>query len=218
MKGKELLLTRESIANEGIEIKVSQSDVIDALVEEQISVITSQVEAVQLSAKAILDSVKAELQASIDVAVGVAPISKHLSIVDTDYTRTYSGKRKEVELLTISDGETRAGTTLYRRRGKCDLLVQGDVRLVIKYEGTLDGISVVGKHETTFTHKSSKKLIKAIEEHNQRVEALAEILPEKGINEREIAKKIKNQFTKEILKTSSPEFKQKMLDGFGITL
>lgn len=218
MKGKELLLTRESIANEGIEIKVSQSDVIDALVEEQINAITSQVEEIKLSTRAIFADIKAELQVCIDDAVAKAPVSKHLTIIETDHTRIYSEDRKETQLLSIDDREVRGGTTIYRKVNNYDVVLQGQAKLIVKYQGIIDGINVVGRFDTTFTFKYSKKLVKAIQEHNKRVDAFAEILPEKGINEKDIARKIKNQFTKEILKTSSPEFKQKMLDGFGINL
>lgn len=218
MKGKELLLTKESIANEGIEIKVSQSDVIDALVEEQINAITSQVEEIKLSTKAILEDIAAELQKFIDSAVAKAPVSKHLSIIDTDYTKRYVPNKKHIKLLSITDSELRGNTITYRKRTHCEIELEGESQLLIKYEGVIDGIHVMGRFETMFTFKYSKKLIKAIEEHNKKVNALAEILPEKGINEKEIARRIKNQFTKEILKTSSPEFKQKMLDGFGISL
>jgi site-specific recombinase XerC len=38
------------------------------------------------------------------------------------------------------------------------------------------------------------------------------------ISEREIARKIKNQFTKEILKTSSPDFRKKIKEGFSVAL
>jgi hypothetical protein len=218
MKGKELLLTKESIANEGIEIKVSQSDVIDALVEEQINAITSQVEEIKLSTKAILENIKAELQVCVDDAVAKAPVSKHLNIIETDHNRIYSEDKKETQLSSIDDREVRGGTIIYRKVTNHHVVLQGQAKLIVKYQGIIDGINVLGRFDTPFTFKYSKKLIKAIQEHNKRVDAFAEILPEKGINEKDIARKIKNQFTKEILKTSSPEFKQKMLDGFGINL
>lgn len=217
-KTAELSLTKESIANEGIDIKLTQSDVIDALVEEQISSIVSQVETLRLSTKALAESVTQEFKVCVDAALVKAPLSKTLTIVEHDYSRGHRDRDNTITLTDVSDLEVRGGSTIYRKTNHCHVVLQGESRLSVRYEGIVDGINVVGRFETMFPFKYSKKLVKAIEEHNKRVDALVEILPEKGINEKDIARKIKNQFTKEILKTSSPEFRQKMQEGFGIIL
>lgn len=217
-KTAELSLTKESIANEGIDIKLTQSDVIDALVEEQINSIVSQVETLRLSTKALAESVKKEFQVCMDAAVTKAPVSKTLTIVEKDYTRGHRDKDNQIVLTDISDLEVRGGSTIYRKTNTCYVVLQGEAKLSIKYEGVVDDINVTGRFETMFPFKYSKKLVKAIEEHNKRVDEFMAIMPEKGINEKEIARKIKNQFTKEILKTSSPEFRKKIQDGFGFIL
>jgi hypothetical protein len=57
-----------------------------------------------------------------------------------------------------------------------------------------------------------------LESHNEKVKDFIKMVPEKGFNEKEIAKRIKNQFTKEILKTSSSDFRKKLKEGFAIDL
>ena len=68
-----------------------------------------------------------------------------------------------------------------------------------------------------YSFKYPASLIKEIKEHNEVVEKFCQEFPD-PISPAKISKAIKNKFTKEILKSSSPDFKKKLKAGFGITL
>lgn len=210
-----LTLTKESIANEGIEIKVTQSDVIDALVEEQLTSITSIAETIKQTTKDLSLAVKQEFEDFLDKLVEKTPLPKGL-VVDSRRSSYDTYKTEYIcDIYEYSD----KSVIRYENRQKRSYAINAKGTLCITYTGEISGIKVTGTCEPIpFKFNHSKKLLDMIKKHNEKVKEFIDMVPAKGINEKEIARKIKNQFTKEILKSSSPEFRAKLKEGFGLTL
>lgn len=215
MKKAELQLTKESIINEGIDIKLNQADVIDMLVEEQIDQITSIPQKIKETKDDILKIMKNEWDAYLEKVAKKIPVPKGLTVV-TWYTST--SKNVSDAMDSLREYVDNKGTVTYsKNHNSFHSAIEGTLR--VKYEGEISGIKVTGESEPiAFKFKHSKKLMEYVAAHNAKLEEFLKIVPEKGINEKEIAKRIKNQFTKEILKTSSPEFRKKLKEGFSIDL
>lgn len=214
---KELALTKESIANEGIEIKVTQSDVIDALVEEQINGITNIYDTLVENYKNIIELIEKEWSDFKDKLVAKQKTPKGLTFVVAKTNGSSSSYFRLCDVKEYNDSRS-AGTLKYFSNTKT-ISLNEEGNLYIVYEGQISGIRVEGESgPIPYKFSHSKKLVYLMEQHNARVKQFLDMIPAKGINEKEIARKIKNQFTKEILKSSSADFKAKLKEGFGLTL
>lgn len=218
----ELQLTKESIANEGIEIKLTQADVIDALVDEQMEIINNRFNSIEKEYKDILQFFKDERQKI--VMKHFEEVKKKLPkylIVDEnpDFCfKAIESNGKELKMLTILKHSTTGKTISFSVRDygtiNTNILLQANFDVKIKCSD-FDIHPTRGSFK--FVHRDSPATIKRIKEHNLKVEQFLKDFPEE-INPSKISKDIKNRFTKEILKTSSPDFKKKLKAGFGITL
>lgn len=217
----ELQLTKESIANEGIEIKLTQADVIDALVDEQMEIINNRYNSIQKEYEDIMKFFKDERKKlSIKHFEEVRKKLPKYVIVDEDpsfhFTRIQS-KGKDLPILHISKYTNNRSISFAQREHNSTntyVVTKATFKVTIKSpDFPLDSTTC----SFTFVQKDSPAIIKRIKEHNLRVEQFINDFPEE-INPSKISKDIKNKFTKEILKTSSPDFKKKLKAGFGITL
>jgi len=215
MKKAELQLTKEAIANEGIDIKLTQADVIDMLVDEQVSSIRDIYESLRETSLKLAEATRKEYDDFIEALVAKQAVPKGLTVIGK---RTNYNSGSTVNLYTLSEYTDGRGNISYSINSKAIAeTCKGD--FIIKYEGIVSGIVMEGMSEPIpFTFKHSKKLISLIKETQEKSEEFLKLIPVKGINEKDIAKKIKNQFTKEILKTSSPDFRKKLKEGFAIDL
>ena len=217
MKKAELQLTKESIANEGIEIKLSQADVIDMLVEEQIGKIKNIFETLSETSIALGKEIEREYQEHIEAVIAKQPVPKGLKVVARN-VGSFSSIGKTVILYTLTEYVDSRNNITYSTR-TTNIAESCEAKVSIQYEGTVSGIEMRGNGEfIPFKFKHSKKLIALVEETKQKAEEFLKLVPAKGFNEKEIAKRIKNQFTKEILKTSSAEFRKKLKEGFAVEL
>jgi hypothetical protein len=210
-----IVLTKEAIANEGIEIKLTQSDVIDALVEEQLASITSIAETLKQTTKDLTLAVKDEFNAFLDKLVEKTPLPKGL-VLDSRKS-AYDGY--ETQYIYGINEYNDKHVIRYDKREKTSFTVNAKGTLFITYTGEFSGIKVTGTSEgISFKFNHSKKLLDMIQKHNEKVIEFIQMVPANGLNEKEIAKKIKNHFTKEILRSSSAEFRAKLKEGFGLNL
>lgn len=215
MKKVELQLTKESIVNEGIEIKLTQSDVIDALVEEQINSIVELKETLQKNYYDLLKLIEKEVEDYKNKLAAKQKTPKELTVLNVG-TATTGTNFKGIK--SISEYTDSRGTVKYSQNNhNVAMGISGS--LFIIYSAEISGITMEGKSNLVpFNFKHSKKVVDFIEQHNAKVKEFIEMVPAKGINEKEIAKRIKNQFTKEILKTSSVDFRKKLKEGFAVDL
>lgn len=220
----DLQLTKESIANEGIEIKLTQADVIDALVDEQMEIIINRYDTIHAKYedidKKLSEIRKNALNAAIDLIEKKLP--KNITIASRDTYRNYNVKidksKKEITFKDVNKYLSGNNSIQFNERSNYEI-----------YSGTYSNSAIINLNinvkdltiknsviEIDYSFKYPASLIKEIKEHNLIVEKFCEEFPQ-PISPSKISKSIKNKFTKEILKTSSPEFKKKLKSGFGIT-
>ena len=210
----ELSLSKEAILKEGIDIKLTQSDVIDALVAEQIETILQVYEKLKTEGEEIRDFIKKEWEDAIENIVNAQDIPKGVKLEGKD---SWHKNEKSIDLKTIiKKTDSRENIIFCCNYNNISLKCLGSVSII--YSLKSKGILFRGTSEVIdFDFEHSKGLEKRIKEHNEKVTEFCKNF-KSGLNEKQIAKMIKNKFTKEILKTTSLDFKQKLIDGFGLTL
>lgn len=212
---KELKLTKEMISAEGIEIKVTQADVIDALVEEKITSILSQYEELKDSYEKINEKALKEKTDFLKKVLKKLPEIKGVT-KDFECINTSEKYTQYLSISKIHCHESGSSFQFGYSNGSALLKETGvvSVRLITE----IQGIVFIGWSEKLpYEYNMSEKLIKEIEAYDEKVEELFKVYPDK-INEKQIARSIKNQFTKEILKSSSKDFQKKLRLGFGLNL
>ena len=221
----DLQLTKESIANEGIEIRLTQADVIDALVDEQMEIILSRYEAIKAKCDYLYQKRKQIKADACDKAFEEAKkkLPKNIKIKEGDKVNTYQkhflSNEKSIEFLfltkhTNNNSIINFGIGQYSNLHSCTITSDASIYVDVQVKD-LNILNSILKFEFSFKYPAS--FIKEIKEHNKVVTQFAAEFPE-PISPSKISKTIKNKFTKEILKTSSPDFKKKLKAGFGLTL
>lgn len=212
-----LALSKEAIQKEGIEIKLTQADIIDALVEEEIGSILSIAETLEETGKKIDQDISEYIKAQIDKAVSKVTAPKGLTF-DGVETQNSFNKGNYHGIKVLSTSKDHRGTIIFNTRGFGAYFTRTE-RIQVRYKTEVSGVTLYGFSEPIDVNiKVPSKYIKLIEEYDAKVEEFFKLVPKNGINEKELAKRIKNQFTKEILKTSSPDFQKKLRAGFGLSL
>lgn len=216
----ELQLTKESIANEGIEIKITQADVIDALVEEQMEAINSRHQLIIKTKELIQQKIDAIKLLARDKAIALLE-SKLPKMVSVDaVTKRYGSCKttgKTVYLETVKSNSDHTGIR-YDLRDSTSISSKVEYLEDIPVNVNIKGLEIEGSSiQIRYNVSIPPSIFKDIEEHNLVCRKFATEFPEK-INPTKISKSIKNKFTKEILKTSSADFRNKLKTGFGVTL
>jgi hypothetical protein len=220
----DLQLTKESIANEGIEIKITQADVIDALVDDQMEIILNRYEDIQAKSDYLYQKREQIKNDARDKAFEEAKkkLPKNIKIMEGVEVHTYQkhlANEKSIEFLHLSKYTSNNGIIEFRKGQNSDLYsctITSDASIYIDVQ--VKDLKIVGsilKFEFSFKYPAS--FIKEVKENNKVVRQFLEEFPE-PISPSKISKTIKNKFTKEILRTSSPDFKKKLKAGFGLTL
>jgi len=220
MKNTELALTKEAILAEGIEIKVTQTDVIDALVEEQLAAYQAKVDKLNEEAQALKTELRLIHEAAEKVIVDKFTAEGKFKGMTIDYIghdlKYNSYKSHEIYCITKQE-KNNSGTYSYSYRGSSVYVDAPSLLVTVKVLKTVNGITLIGLISEKISIEYSADFIARIKKQNKKIEDFLKTVPEK-ISEREISKRIKNQFTKEILKSSSKEFKQKLKLGFSMDL
>lgn len=216
MKKTELALTKETIAKEGIEIKLTQGDVIDALVEENMEAIRENHNDLVIQREHILKILDQEKERFIKKFVSKQDTLKDCKAVDTMWT--YVQGWDHTSLPDVREHTNHKDTVMFQKR-ESPIALRCEVRMSVIYQTNINSIKFTGESEYVTCHFTySNKTIDLIKRYNKNVDAFMAMIPEKGLNPKEITKKIKNQFTKEILKSTSPDFKDKLFKTFGISV
>jgi hypothetical protein len=219
MEKAELQLTKKSIANEGIEIKINQSDVIDMIVDEQVIELTNAGNDLINEGRGLSDSIKKEWVDYLDKLEKSMQVPKRLKVIGHYTIKNYHCSSKTKTLLLMKKSTDSKGSIRYFIEHSKGWTTGESGTIIIKYTSVVSDVFLTGEgNPVPFTFTHSKALIDHVDDYNKRVEEFIKMIPQEGINEKEIAKSIKNQFTKEILKTSSTEFRKILKLGFGVNL
>lgn len=222
-KGEGLtLLSKEAVQKEGIEVKVSQGDIIEMLVSERVDEIKSMVQTLDNTYNDLKEGLDAEYKAAIKHHASLVKVPKgtKLDINKCSANMQQLGQRNEFMLCRPFNGNyynPRSNTLQYQkesRRYVDDVHCKGSVP-VIK---VIDGVRLTGWIEFEFDFKHDPKLVTLAEKLEKQVDAFIQSMPPEGINENALTKKIKTEFTKQFVKTMSPEFQKSLKKGFGFNM
>jgi len=197
-------IKQEDLLNEGIEIKVTQNDVIDMIVSEQIQKILSELETLNLKSEELIKKHNNSKVLKVKAPKGAIEIKcyqtksecSNYSIFSIQTTERNSGK------IDISRDSTRLYSSVEQNN---------------RYEITIDGVLFEGRVSKTVSTNLSEKFISEVEEHNKNVQSFLDRFP-KGIDEKAVTKLIKAQFTKQIVKSTSKDFRGQLAQSFGISI
>lgn len=218
-------LSKEQLQKEGIEIKITQNDIIDVLVQERVQWLEQEYKVLREEFDALMKESQEQVQEAVENKVRSMKLPKKCIITKIDSHYAYKGRNCNLEvrkLVTVGEPYKehysrneltyRPHTSLFAE--KC--VAYGTVYLALT-EDDVEFHAQVSVPE--FTLKHNKAFMKRIEAHEKKVQAFFDSLPQSGVlNEKEIARHIKNTFTKEMLKNMSPEFVQTMRKGFSMNI
>jgi hypothetical protein len=214
---KELALNKDAIQKEGIEIKITQSDVIDVLVGQQIENVMSQFRNLESRSVALREAIQTEKDKSIEKALAKIKIPEGLTFSHHRVSSTKSVNYKSIALNYIRPDDK--GHTINLYTGTNTYYNQLQLVLEIYVKTTISDIELIGCLPAfTIKHNISKKLVEEITIHNAQTKAFEEIFPAGGINEKRLAKEIKNKFTKDMIKSMSPEFQKSLSSSFAFVV
>lgn len=205
MKKEKQMLSKESLLKEGIEIKLTQNDIIDALVEEKIEQMRNECVVLQKEHDELLSKSNEEAKQFVDKFVKKMKLPKGAVVVKVThncYEITYSSHK----LLRPYIAEGIQRNSIEFRFSKQNFGMQCQIEPQIVMQTQVEGFTFTCYHycgRQLFKH--STKLGEQILAHAERVENFMNSIPVEGINEKQIAKSIKNKFTREMLKSMSSE-------------
>ena len=220
-KGEELvLLSKEAVQKEGIEVKVSQGDIIEMLVSERVDEIKTMVQTLNSTHNQLKEGFSAEYQAAIKHHASLVKVPKGTTLNLDKCSATMKSHKSEFTLShprNYNEYNTRTTILQYQkdsRRYIDDVHCKGTVP-VIK---VIEGVQLTGYIEFEFDFKHDPKLVALAKKLEKQVDAFIESMPKEGINETALTKKIKTEFTKQFVKTMSPEFQKSLKKGFGFNM
>lgn len=212
----EVALSKESLQGEGIELKLTQSDIIEMLVEDQVRSITDIGDQLMENQKNILELMHKEWSDANEKQVAKITIPKGLTLVG--HEKGHNGKERKELIQVKSYIDSRNGTISYST-GTLSINMVAKATISPIYRAEISKIELKGYGEKIdFNFKHSKKLNDFIDAHNTKVKEFIALVPTKGINEKEISKTIKNRLTKEMIKNMNPDLQKALKKGFGVTL
>lgn len=209
-------LSKDSVVKEGIDIKISQADIIDMLVGEQFDNVMDTCHTLQARSKELMKALADEYKAAINEAVKKVPLPKGCVMTTTEQAQKNVKSNFQINDINIQSNERTGTKSFWSNNRQCSDLLDVEGNVII--EKIIEDIPFVGRIPFKTKFKHSKKLIDQINSHNTEVTEFLASIPKEGINEKEISKKIKNQFTKQVVKAMSPEFRKSLKLGFGITI
>lgn len=212
------VLSKESLKSEGIEIKLTQNDVIEMLVDEQVSRVESTYESLVERVKEFEADTREEFKNAAHAQLVNLKIPEGCEIIDVKHYMDNESKGKRLTLMGIHINEHyRTGAKMYSstNRSAFYLECKGLVKVTIKKE--IEGMIFTAEIDLPpfhFKHKEGTE--ERLEMINREIIDFCGSMPREGINPKEIARSIKNKFTKEMVKSMSPELQKALKKGFNL--
>lgn len=215
MAKNEVALSTKKLKEEGIEVRITQNDVIDLLVQEQVDLVVTAGRALIAEQKAWLAAAQAEWDKAVQDELAKLAIPKGLKVINV--SKNIAGKTVGTNFLQESSHD-RTGFVVFRTRYD-GFYLEGDAKCSVKVTKTIGGIDLYGEMPLKFPFTHSEKVKKDLETIQKKVNSFVDSLPAQGhINEKEVARVLKNKFTKEVLKNVSPDLKKSLSSSMGLIL
>jgi len=212
---KEIQLSKEDVQKEGVEVRVTQGDIIEMLVSERLSEIEDMYQTLKSTGQDLISALNKDWGDAIKHAASKVKVPKGYKLDDTCINNSQFGG-KQFTLPVITNYEAR-GVITYGRRTHTwndDVFVKATVKAV----KVIDGVTYVGYIPFEFNFSHDPKLIKLVQDYSKQVAEFADSIPAGGFSEKDLTRKIKNEFTKNFVKSMSPDFQKSLKKGFGFNI
>jgi hypothetical protein len=202
-------LSLHTFKKEGVELKITQADIIELMVSEKIEAIENRVEVLNNKADELNEALLKEWKEFQEKLILDKKFSKKLKVHSYNLTRYKQFKQFSLKRIKILEHVN--GTKFLNQVDikYIDDLVEG--KLTISLKTIVAGIEFINTSSidipfTSFNH--DKELIKQVDQNNKEIEEL--LSEHEEINEKKIVKEIKNKFTKEFVKSMSTDFQKQL--------
>jgi phosphoribosylformylglycinamidine (FGAM) synthase PurS component len=211
-------LTLSSIAQEGIEIKVTQADVIDMLVNERLTAIDDEIEAIEKSKSFIVEMIAKEKDKIAHTHI--KRIARHLlpNLIVEDIYVGFKNNTQKVLYIYNSDFNQKIKYKI-SHDSLCyssKYVVELTYKFTSEFKNTT--IETIQRFKSNGSVSLNKEILQKIEEHNTRVNKFFETLPKEEFTQVQLTKKLKMEFTKSIVKSGSKEFIKTLESKFNVKL
>lgn len=213
---KETTLSKETVQEQGIDIKITQGDIIDVLVEDQINNYLKTYEELIDEHNDIYGLVKTDVK--LKAAETLALMRKEIprGVKEFNSQHNYVGHMSYYydKFLRIEENQH----TKYIFPYTASFIIKGEIECEIKLIKVIGGLEFTSSMTKRIPYETPSHLLELVKLKEAKVKKFLDSFPSEGINERKIAKAIKNQFTKEFMKSMSPDFKKSLSKSFKLKL
>jgi len=213
---KETILSKETIQEQGIDVKITQNDIIDVLVEDQIDNYLKIYEELMAEHDDIYSLIKtdADLKAAETLALMKKEIPRGVKEFKSQHHYAAHKSYYNDKFLRIEENQH----TKYIFPYTFSFLMKGEIECEIKLIKVIGGLEFTSCMTKRIPYETPSHLLELVKLKEAKVKSFLDSFPSGGINERKIAKAIKNQFTKEFMKSMSPDFKKSLNKSFKLKL
>ena len=208
------IITKESLSKEGIDVKITQNDIIEFLISEKINTIESECRSLVNMHSEIQRELKAEIEEAAEKLALTVKLPKGLKL--DRFVKDFANHKDSTKYLGVYRNEYR--DVISFRENNHTFHKSFEIIISPVYCTEISGVklssSVDYQASVKIPFTYSDALIKRIEIHTKTVSEFLKKVPQDGISEKKLNKEIKNQFTKEFLKGMSSDFKKALRLGF----
>ena len=206
----ELTLSQQDFKSEQIEIRVNQADVIEALVVEYINRGRKEIEEINSVSKEVQIYWNEKMKEYLDDVL-LNAVKENLG--SCKVIGGWWAEREYSDVFEIKVDDKTYTTKQIRTSYLQSTIIDYKLEFTKKFKGKEYKYT---ENRTSSRFSLPKNLLEKIRLNETRIEKLIEQFP--SLNEKEISKQMRVKFTKEILKSSSSDFKNKLKLGFGLEL
>lgn len=215
MKKVETGLSIKEIQKENIEVKITQNDVIELLVQEQVDALESKYNELCERYTTIQNKYKTFFEKVCENKVLLTKVPLTASVADIYHTAN-----PNTQSVTISCPYFGHGSTLEQKYVSSQIMyAKVDIFVNTKFKVEVDGVIFYSGNVKYDIDNVllPEELMNEINDYAKDFRAFNEILPDRVVISK-ITKQIKATFTKQILSTTSAAFRKKLSQQFNVKL
>lgn len=215
MSKTETGLSIKEIQKENIEVKITQNDVIELLVQEQVGALENKYNELCERYNTIQNKYKTFFEKVCENKVLLTKVSLTASVADIYHTANNTNRS-----VTISCPYFHQGSSIEQKCVNSNVMyTKVDIFVNTKFKVEVDGVIFYSQNVEYDIENVllPEELVNEINDYTKDFMAFNEILPDKLVISK-ITKQIKATFTKQILSTTSAAFRKKLSQRFNVKL
>ena len=206
------LITEEQAKN-GIELKVTQNDLISLLVEEQITDINNQIKILNDKFRVIRVDIENAVKETITNICIKKTKEIHQDLEYDNYSNNTSlyHNCKRIDISHIN------GENSIIKGSSSNFINKFNKTLNIAVDATLNKTNITYSFNEKVNFKLNNKILAKITKYNIELDFFLKKYENYDFNEKTLTRKLKNQFTKEFIKKTPTSFKKALQQKFTLT-